>query len=203
MGGISSRALLVRTGDLELLREKRAMKVREAQSQFPGHILGVAGPLAALRAAPSLGGCWKRKGCETHLSEARATASPSANWAGPRGGRRLSREGWERGPCHGLQSLLQAAVAPLPALGLCHARRWESHMSLFTRRGSRPAAGFCSPHPQHECINMHTPIWYLGGNAYCCSSCQPESGSQLPRATCREARELGRGRGWLWTHQRT
>lgn len=31
----------MRTGDLELLREKRAMKVIDAQSQFPGHILEV------------------------------------------------------------------------------------------------------------------------------------------------------------------
>lgn len=36
----------MRTGDRELLREKRAIKVMEAQSQFPGHIFQVAGTKA-------------------------------------------------------------------------------------------------------------------------------------------------------------
>lgn len=37
----------MRTGDLELLREKRAIKVMEAQSQLPGHILEAAETVAA------------------------------------------------------------------------------------------------------------------------------------------------------------
>lgn len=40
---ISSRLPRVRTGDLELPREKRAIKVMEAQSQLPGHIFKVSG----------------------------------------------------------------------------------------------------------------------------------------------------------------
>lgn len=164
MGGISSRALLVRTGDLELLREKRAMKVREAQSQFPGHILGVAGPLAALRAAPSLGGCWKRKGCETHLSEARATASPSANWAGPRGGRRLSREGWERGPCHGLQSLLQAAVRSSSPCSWALPRKevGESHVLVYEEREPPSCWLLLPPPPARVHKHAHTHLVFGG-----------------------------------------
>ena len=68
--GGSSRAPLTRTGDLEPLREKRAMNVTEAQSQVPGHILEAAGGLAApevrevRRGGCPGGSCRQRRGCE-------------------------------------------------------------------------------------------------------------------------------------------
>lgn len=150
--GISSKAARVRAGDRALLREKRAIKVMEAQSQFPGHIVEVADTAAAVPAAagtvarPSGSCCWKRKGCETHLSKSRELLLFLPVGLGPGS---VSREGREVCPWPGLQDYLLLQLRQLRSLLLwfCHTRRWESHMSLFTGRGSCPAAGFLLQHP--------------------------------------------------------
>lgn len=157
----------MRTGDLELLREKRAIKVMEAQSQLPGHILEVVGTVAGAGEAAVMTGqspsscCWKRKGCETHLSESGAAPSLPANWAGPWGEDSQGRK-CKSGSGRASRIIFSFSCGSsfLCALWFCHIRRWESHMSLFTGRGSCPAAEFLlqrpTPHSHHTYINTHT-----------------------------------------------
>lgn len=144
----------MRTGDLELLREKRAIKVMEAQSQLPGHILEAAETVAAAGLAAVMMGqspgscCWKRKECETHLSESRAAASFPACWAGSWKEDSRGREGKSvPGGVSRIIFFFSCGSSFLSAFWFCHAKRWESHVSLFTRRGSCPAAGFLLQHP--------------------------------------------------------
>lgn len=127
---------------------------------------------AAVVPAQSPGSCfWKRKGWETHLSESRAAAFLPANRAGPWGVDSPGRGG-KSGPgrAPGFSSP-SAAAAPISLLfWFSHTRRWESHMSLFTGRGSCPAARFCSsappPLPPRIHTHTHTNIWCLGGSAH-------------------------------------
>lgn len=58
----------MRTGDLELLREKRAIKVMEAQSQLPGHILEVVGTVAGAGVAAVMTGQSPSSSCSLHAA---------------------------------------------------------------------------------------------------------------------------------------
>lgn len=187
------------------------MKVMEAQSQFPGHILEVAETVAAARAAAVMMAgsprscCWKRKGCETHLRASRAAASLPANWAGPWGEDSPGREGkagLALAELPGLSSPWAAAAPVLFSLlfWFCHRTRWESHMSLFTGRGSCPAAGFCSsalpPLPPHIHKHTHKHVVF-GWQCPCWSSCQPESGLICLGLQPERLGSRGRRQGWF------
>lgn len=105
-------------------------------------------PVAAVMMAQSPGSCcWKRKGCEAHLSESRAAVSLPANWAGPRGEGSPRREG-ESGPggasrvvFFGCGSAVLSALVVLP-----HKEVGESRALVYRER-ELPSCRVLLQHP--------------------------------------------------------
>lgn len=135
----------------------------EAQSQLPGHILEVAETVAAAGVVAVMVGqspgscCWKRQGCEIHLSESRVAASLPANWAAPWGEDSQGSYLW---PWWGLQDyLLQLRQLLSPCSSALPCKEvGESHVLVYGER-EQPSCWVSAPpphpHSQHTCINTN------------------------------------------------
>lgn len=180
------------------------MKVMEAQSQFPGHILEVAETVAAARAAAVMMAgsprscCWKRKGCETHLRASRAAASLPANWAGPWGEDSPGREGkagLALAEPPGLSSPWAAAAPALfsALLVLPHNEVGESHVLVYRER-ELPSCRFLLQRPTPTpttYTQTHTQTFGVWVAVPMLELLPARIRSHLPGATAREARESG------------